>query len=85
MSTRIRYVKSPDGGIESMRMISLPDGSQVKVKVLANNTAVVLDSVSLDLLYGKACTSQHAAKMYIKEILTKLGVEFGKETRTRVT
>jgi hypothetical protein len=83
MSIRIRYTKHPEGGVESIRIITLPSGDQVRVRVLADNIAVILDAITLTVLYEQTCTSQHAAKIYIKNTLTGLGVEFGEETRTR--
>lgn len=89
MSTRIRYSKENNGLLKSMRTFTVQTSEGLSSDVIIkldpqNNKFFVVDASTEDLVVeGGRTTNLSVLKIQAKKALTKLGVEFGTETRDR--
>lgn len=87
MSTRIRYVKGPNAGEHtSMRVLTSSSGAQYKSRIFTGGkSGAILDAASEAIITEVHSTYTHDVKILLKDELTKLGVDFGSETRNRTS
>lgn len=85
MSTRIRYINGPNiGELTSLRIFSNDKGREFKARIFhGGKSGAVLDAVDDSIVDTVTGTSSHQTKIALKEALSRLGVNFGAESRVR--
>lgn len=83
-NTRIRYVKNPDGALESMQVLKAhTNGVEYKTIISPDGKdGYVLELPSKEVKFKVAGTSAHKTKIAIKSALKALGVVFLNEKRS---
>lgn len=83
MNKRIRYVNSPDGGLNSKNVLKSVSGAEYLAYVGADGRSGRVMLATGESVVEVNATSPHKVKIKLKDALVELGVNFEIEKRVK--